>query len=1585
MASPPSTPERGSGSPVEGSPTKEDGYSWIVNTPAGSPDAAAIKQSNKPASPFRPLDPALTKLTLSESKALPKPKSIAQTSQSEKQAEGEIPHLFPIVKTQVKDGLYVMHRLAKLLHQFVGIQKNVAEAIRRLAEHEVEKMKLYTDRLPSSWDGYKDFLLLFGHCAKIHDSFADDIMDNILSNLDAFPERSGVHSTLSMAEEASKAMHQLHDRLDAQKAATETALRMLDNAQQKHLELCEDKTTKKKVIKASRRQLEQLRRRALTLCRQYNQLVEKVNSQSREARAELRLQTRKLQAVEETRVASMKGAYELYGQATLQYAANLNATGEQHAEWSASIEPTQDVASFSSLCAHLYGVTPHFFLGPAKQSLVEFARYDLLGLEHMESNMSMGGSQSSQVRERKYHQAEGSIDGFQWAPRAKLFGYSIEETLLTEKQRYSLQLSPHVPLVFSNLLTAVLENGAMHRAGVFVEADNCFADAVDELRAQLEEAQGSPLSMEGQLPEVCASTLKLWLRMLPESLIPSRFFKEAVMSMLGPLNSPLGTQETGPGPNKALLQRVLAAMSSPAVSMLRSLAEMFELISLKEEVTGISAHGLAMEFGPMLFRPTVEGGEGNYRVQETMQLLQAGAAIAGFIVKLSEHLLGRTFYVPGMDNSTPGVENAAEPIQDLTVLRSRGPSFASAERAVSAERAMSPASAEKTDLSSSDRGAPAPSINAVVPSNNESSQLGQLNQLLPKDNPMGSWEERRRARKMSISQRRQLSATWAGTSFVALTQQASTAPSVSKPATQPTQTNQSSPLSTSTNPTSSSSSSTSLSSSSSPSSDQSSSSSFVPSSSSAPSIAPSAPDATVTGSSAETVTDSGIPSNPSTLSAPDTSSSPKFSVAASATPLLVSSASFPPLGEVARTAESGSGSRPSQPLSASAAAVLKPSVATDTDKESSGEQNKLVAKEEEQTREANIEVTKDASEKDASEKNASEREVNEGSSTGRKADKEEADDEGEETEEEQDDDPDERFFSGEISESVPGTPKHKKDKGKKSKKGENAEELGMGMLHIPDFAANHEDDEDGDSSPNSSGNNSPNRDVSNRDRRSSSGTMRFRFIGGSVGSAEDLQEKAARQENMKIGNRRANSMSVLSFHNADTSAMGGAESFLQNFNPSSNDTESGGPSIITPRASGVEKGSFSVERGSLLKRNHSSLAPVSSPKRRTSIVGAGINIAFHLSPQNSPAPRPTRQHSDKQDQTQPQLSIMDANVGEAQNQSTLTNKADHEGKPSLVRVSTEQLEGLRADELPPAPKPPAESPAAAASQQGSQEPPAEPVLQDVEIVEVNFALSPPNPGSREKVKPEVQSVMPKGKVKNSVAALMARFESKDEATAVKSPNNVARPGKLVSPFAEHDSNSVQNKIGLTSPPVDSEPKLKAKANPASTTRHTAMGAIGNLWRNSMGSRSSEKGSRSNGKNSSSSEKNSVKNSPHNKERPPAKKSLVKLLSKEEQQRTETYEEPDEVTHSSKRDELVFHTLQETHINMKTQTYTQNRDKDSVLRDPMEPADNEAEQTFDSSVSGRQNKEKQSSPGSVLSESGENYQELPRPAQAARGM
>lgn len=86
--------------------------------------------------------------------------------------------------------------------------------------------------------------------------------------------------------------------------------------------------------------------------------------------------------------------------------------------------------------------------------------------------------------------------------------------------------------------------------------------------------------------------------------------------------------------------------------MLRSLAEMFELVSLKEEVTQISAMGLAMEFAPVIMRPygNADQGEGSSKVHETMQLLAAGTAPATFLFKLSEHLLGRVFYISSSGN-----------------------------------------------------------------------------------------------------------------------------------------------------------------------------------------------------------------------------------------------------------------------------------------------------------------------------------------------------------------------------------------------------------------------------------------------------------------------------------------------------------------------------------------------------------------------------------------------------------------------------------------------------------------------------------------------------------------------------------------------------------------------------------------------------------------------------------------------------------------------------------------------------------------------------------------------------------------------
>ncbi|XP_073335082.1 rho GTPase-activating protein 24 [Pagrus major] len=177
-----------------------------------------------------------------------------------------------------------------------------------------------------------------------------------------------------------------------------------------------------------------------------------------------------------------------------------------------------------------------------------------------------------------------------WIPFTGVFGQRLEETVLYER-RYGVRL---VPLVVEQCVTFIRERG-LHEVGLFRHSGQ--ASLVKELQEAFD--AGERLSFDSSTDvHTVASLLKLYLRQLPEPLVPYRRYQEFLLC-----GQKLSTDRTlGLGRLRNLLHELPVAN----FNLLNFICQFLNEVQSCASINKMSCQNLATVFGPNILRAKAE-------------------------------------------------------------------------------------------------------------------------------------------------------------------------------------------------------------------------------------------------------------------------------------------------------------------------------------------------------------------------------------------------------------------------------------------------------------------------------------------------------------------------------------------------------------------------------------------------------------------------------------------------------------------------------------------------------------------------------------------------------------------------------------------------------------------------------------------------------------------------------------------------------------------------------------------------------------------------------------------------------------------
>ncbi|XP_076606041.1 rho GTPase-activating protein 22-like [Chaetodon auriga] len=177
-----------------------------------------------------------------------------------------------------------------------------------------------------------------------------------------------------------------------------------------------------------------------------------------------------------------------------------------------------------------------------------------------------------------------------WIPFTGVFGQRLEETVLYER-RYGVRL---VPLVVEQCVTFIRERG-LHEVGLFRQSGQ--ASLVKELQEAFDAGERPSFDSSTDVHTV-ASLLKLYLRQLPEPLVPySRYQEFLLCAQKLSSDRALGLGE---------LRNLLCELPVTNFNLLRFICQFLNEVQSYSSSNKMSSQNLATVFGPNILRAKAE-------------------------------------------------------------------------------------------------------------------------------------------------------------------------------------------------------------------------------------------------------------------------------------------------------------------------------------------------------------------------------------------------------------------------------------------------------------------------------------------------------------------------------------------------------------------------------------------------------------------------------------------------------------------------------------------------------------------------------------------------------------------------------------------------------------------------------------------------------------------------------------------------------------------------------------------------------------------------------------------------------------------
>mmetsp|Transcript_4607 Transcript_4607/g.8985 ORF Transcript_4607/g.8985 Transcript_4607/m.8985 type:complete len:649 (-) Transcript_4607:439-2385(-) len=506
----------------------------------------------------------------------------------------QILHKVGAISRQVEGGLYLIKRVASVVHRIAAAEQQHVMACKKVLDQEKQKLKDKMmdemTRCVDAWDSTERYLR--GNMDK-QEELAKNMEQKISNPMMQFYTDAELKRKAILKDEKKYGVEMNRAKVGVQKNLRNCQKLikscLLAKAEQEEKKKGGSIGKKKKfgagMLKWAknmmRGSLSELQNQAATAAKNYAASIEFANERQHQYYdKELPLICKQFEMLERSRINALHKYLHMLNEISRAHAEPVMKFIEDHKRLLSEMSPDKDITDFTAHTIRMYGpvppMEPYTYQLPCTQKDIKAGRF------------------------------QGNPNSFFYA--------TLEHCMDMQKGKYDLD----VPIIVVNLIKAIQDLGGMTVEGIF--RLSAKKEDLVRLRAQFDKGD---VEVRETSPHVPAGLLKQWLRELAEPLIPTELYEEAIKIAKS-------IKDEDPKLTKSVIDGFVTQLPALNQKVLEHICTLAGKIADLSSVNKMTYSNLAIVFAPGFLRnPSEDPAEmlenSKYETAFTNHLLQAVA------------------------------------------------------------------------------------------------------------------------------------------------------------------------------------------------------------------------------------------------------------------------------------------------------------------------------------------------------------------------------------------------------------------------------------------------------------------------------------------------------------------------------------------------------------------------------------------------------------------------------------------------------------------------------------------------------------------------------------------------------------------------------------------------------------------------------------------------------------------------------------------------------------------------------------------------------------------------------------------------
>ncbi|GAB5360727.1 hypothetical protein AAMO2058_000652200 [Amorphochlora amoebiformis] len=409
-------------------------------------------------------------------------------------------HKVSTISKQVESGLYLLKRVASVVHRMAAAEHSHVASVQKILEQERQKVKDKVGdemaRCTEAWEATEELL---ANQLQKRSEMATKLEQKISVPLTQFYNDAELKRKIIIKDEKKYGVEMNRAKLGVQKNLR-NCQKLINSCiaakaeEEEKKKSPQGKKPKKKfggimswAMNKMRGSLQELQNQAATAAKNYSHSIDYGNErQTQYFEKELPLICKQFEMLERSRINALHKYLVVLNSISKQHAEPLMQIISAHKKVVGSMDADSDIDEFTSHTVRMYGPIPP----------IEHYTYQL----------------ACTLKDIKAGRFEGNPNSYFYA--------TLEHCMTMQEGKTTAQ----VPIIVPNLINAIRELGGYTQEGIF----RLSAKKEDLLRLRAQFDSGN-LEVKETSPHVPAGLLKQWLRELAEPLIPTEMYADAIL------------------------------------------------------------------------------------------------------------------------------------------------------------------------------------------------------------------------------------------------------------------------------------------------------------------------------------------------------------------------------------------------------------------------------------------------------------------------------------------------------------------------------------------------------------------------------------------------------------------------------------------------------------------------------------------------------------------------------------------------------------------------------------------------------------------------------------------------------------------------------------------------------------------------------------------------------------------------------------------------------------------------------------------------------------------------------------------------